>query len=190
MRTIGFTDKGQRIELSTKELISILMEQNKGTFCWLWFETTPKMKKTNNPYFDRVKKITKGNILLGCDYSKRVQNETENPEFQAEKNNVGEKLTKCVRYNDKYDRYYLDYEWFEEVVPKSEYKFDGDTIEKQMFQDFMNSYTPNKYDGKYTVTDVGVWKVTPQGKVTQEAGPELLGGFDLTTCECKKVPKK
>jgi RHS repeat-associated protein len=42
----------------------------------------------------------------------------------------------------------------------------------------------------YTITDVGVWKITPQGKITQEAGPELLGGFDLKTCECKKVPKK
>ena len=146
MRTIGMTEKGgEKIELSTKELISILMEQNKGTFSWLWFETILKMKKTNNPFFNQVVKITKGNVLLGCDYSKRVQNETENPDFQPEKNNVGEKLTKCVRYNDKYDRYYLDYEWFEEVVPKSEYKFNGDVIEKQMFVDFMNTYTPNKF---------------------------------------------
>jgi hypothetical protein len=145
MRTIGLTKKGEIVELSTMELVSILMVQDKGTFCYLHFETVPKMKKTNNPYFDRVKKITKGNILLGCDYSKRVQNETENPDFQPEKNNVGEKLTKCVRYNEKLDRYYLDYEWFNEVTPKSEYKFNGDPIEKQMFSDFMNTYTPNKY---------------------------------------------
>jgi len=37
----------------------------------------------------------------------------------------------------------------------------------------------------YTISDRGVWKITPQGQITQEAGPELLNAFNQKTCECK-----
>lgn len=145
MRTIGQTEKGRVIELTTNELTQILMTQNIGTFCFLHMETKVRMKKTNNPYFDRVKKITKGNILIGNSYEKRVQNETENSEFKSEKCNVGEHISKCVLHNDNTGKDYLQYEWFEGVIPKSEYIFEGDPIEKMMFQSYMNTYTPNKY---------------------------------------------
>jgi len=146
-----------RMNVTSTELLSILMTQEKGTFAFLHMETKPKMNKTGNPYFDRVTKVTKGNILLGVDYSKRVQNETENPEFTPEKNNVGEKVTKCIRHNEKFNRNYLDYEWFEEVQPKSEYIFEGDPIEKRLFESFMAKYTPNKYGVNFqsvTVTNI------------------------------------
>ena len=144
MRTINFTDKGQVIELTTSELTEILKGQEKGTFCWMWFETKPKMRKTDNPYFDRVVKITKGNILMGNSYEKRVQNETGNPNFVADVCKVGEHVSKCVLHNDNTGKDYLQYEWFEEVVPKSEYKFEGNPIEKRMFESFMGTYVPNK----------------------------------------------
>jgi hypothetical protein len=146
-----------RMNVTSDELLSILMTQEKGTFAFLCMETKPKMNKTNNPYFDRVTKITKGNILLGCDYKTRVGNETENPDFQPEENKVGEKVTKCIRHNEKYNRFYLDYEWFEEVKPKSEYRYNGDPIEKQLFESFMGTYTPNKYGVNHqsvTVTNI------------------------------------
>lgn len=146
-----------RVNVTTEELLSILMLQEKGTFPFLHMETKPKMNKRGNPYFDRVTKVTKGNILLGVDYSKRVQNNTENPEFKPEMNNVGDKVTKCIRHNEKFDRYYLDYEWFNEVKPKSEFICEGNPIEKQLFESYMGTFTPNKYGVNFqsvTVTNI------------------------------------
>ena len=144
MRTIELTNKGQVIELTTSELTEILKQQNRGTFCWMWFETLPKMRKTDNPYFNQVVKITKGNILMGNSYETRVQNETGNSNFISEKCKVGEHISKCVLHNDNTGKDYLQYEWFEEVQPKSEYKFEGNSIEKRMFESFMGTYVPNK----------------------------------------------
>ena len=144
MRTIELTTKGQVIELTTSELTQVLMEQERGTFCWLHFETKPKMNKTNNPYFNQVIKITKGNILMGNSYQTRVQNETGNTNFVSQECKVGSHISKCVLHNDNTGKDYLQYEWFENVLPKSEYKYNGNPIEKQLFQDFMGTYTPNK----------------------------------------------
>lgn len=145
MEIIGFTDKGQIIQLTTRELTEILMTQEKGTFSWVHMETKVRMKKTNNPYFDQVKKITKGNILFGNLYEPRVQKETENPDFVSQSCKVGKHISKCVLHNDKTNKNYLQYEWFNEVVPKSEYNFNDDPIEKELFRSYMYKYTPNKY---------------------------------------------
>lgn len=145
MRTINYTEKGRVIELTTNELTQILMTQNVGTFCWIHMETKVRMRKTDNPYFDQIKKITKGNILLGNNYKDRVIKETGNTDFVPEECKVGEHISKCVLYNEKTGKHYLQYEWFEEVTPKSEYDFHGDPIEKQFFQSFMSEYRPNKY---------------------------------------------
>jgi hypothetical protein len=155
MRTIELTNKGQIIELTTSELTSILMEQERGTFCWLHFETKPKMNKRNNPYFDQVIKITKGNILMGNSYQTRVQNETGNPNFVSQECKVGGHISKCVLHNDNTNKDYLQYEWFEEVIPKSEYKYNGNPIEKQLFQDFMGTYTPNKNGVNFQSVTIG-----------------------------------
>lgn len=146
MRTIDQNDKFQTIGLTTDELITILRTKKRGTFANFEIHTIPSMNKKNNPFYNSVTKITKGNILIGGDYSKRVQNETNNPDFVPEKCNVGEKVDdSCVQHNERLDRYYLQYEWFEEVLPKSSFEFEGNVIEKQIFSDFMRKYTPNKY---------------------------------------------
>jgi hypothetical protein len=163
------------VKVTKEELLSILMVQEKGTFAFLHMETIPKMRKTDNPYFDRVTKITKGNILLGVDYSKRVQNNTENPDFKPEENKVGDKVTKCIRHNEKFDRFYLDYEWFNEVRPKSEFVFNGDPIEKEMFESFMSQYTPNKYGVNFqSVTVTNIREIHMNGvNYTVENGVEV-----------------
>jgi hypothetical protein len=145
MRTIGLTDRGQIIELTTLELTGILMRKEKGTFCYLHYETKVRMNKTNNPYFNQVVKITKGNILMGNSYQTRVITETNDVNFTPEKCKVGEHISKCVLHNDKTGKDYLQYEWFEEVIPKSEYKFGGNPIEKRLFESYMGTFTPNKY---------------------------------------------
>jgi hypothetical protein len=147
MRTIERTPELVTIEVNTNELVSILKGQMRGTFANFEIHTIPSMNKTNNPFYNRVTKVTKGNILIGGDYQKRVSNETNNPNFVPEKCNVGEHIGdgNCVIHNEKLGRDYLQYEWFEEVLPKSEFFFEGNPIEKQLFVDYMTKKTFNKY---------------------------------------------
>lgn len=133
--------------ITIRELVEILKLQKKGTFSHFVIHTTPKMRKTNNPYFDKVTKVTEGNIYLGGNYETRVKNNTGIGDFTPEHNRVGEHIGEgmCILENTKLGRFYLQYEWFDEVRPKSQYIFNGDPIEKGLFEGFMNNYTPNQY---------------------------------------------
>jgi len=147
MRTIERTDKFEVIGLTTEELTEILKTVKRGTFCYFEIHTIPTMNKKNNPFFNQVTKITKGNILIGGEYKTRVENSNEEIEnFTPEVCTVGQKIDdSSVQYNERLDRYYLQYEWFEQTLPKSTFEFEGNVIEKQIFSDFMRKYTPNKY---------------------------------------------
>jgi len=148
MRTINqFNGDFEEVGLTTTELTEILKNVLRGTFANFEIHTIPTMNKKGNPYFNQVTKITKGNILIGGDYQKRVIKETENEDFVPERNNVGEHIGEgsCVIHNERLDRYYLQYEWFEQVLPKATYEFEGNSIEKQIFSDYMRKWTGNKY---------------------------------------------
>ena len=148
MRTIQeFNGDHSVVGLSTDELTEILKGVERGTFGHFEIHTIPSMNKTDNPYFNQVTKVTKGNVYIGGDYSTRVENKDNGVEnYVPKKCTVGEKVEDSpIQYNEKLDRYYLQYEWFEEVLPKSEFFFEGNSIEKQIFQDFMRKYTPNPY---------------------------------------------
>ncbi len=146
MRTIDIIDGIERVSVTPEELTEVLINTKGGTFGYLHMVTVPKMRKKNNPYFDRISKVTKGNVYIGGNYQKRVINETENPEFVPQKNNVGDYVSECVRYNEKMGKSYMTYEWFDEVKPKSTYMLDEtDEVEKTLFEEFMNTYIPNKY---------------------------------------------
>jgi len=147
MRTIEQTNEFQTVEVNTVELTNILKGVMRGTFSNFEIHTIPSMNKTNNPFYNKVTKVTKGNILIGGDYQKRVINNTDNPNFVPEKCNVGEHIGEgnCVIHNEKLGRDYLQYEWFEEVLPKSEFFFEGNKIDKQMFVDYMVKKSFNKY---------------------------------------------
>lgn len=155
MRTIQeFNGENEIVGLTSDELTEILKNVERGTFAFFEIRTIPTMNKTGNPFFNLVTKITRGNILIGgrvdgdeiSQYQKRVINKTGNVDFVPEQNNVGNHIEgSCVLFNEKLNRYYLQYEWFNEVLPKAVYEFEGNPIEKQMFSDFMRAYVPNKY---------------------------------------------
>lgn len=106
---------------------------NKGQFGYVVVtKTTPKMNKTNNPYFDRVEKIsTYSNAMLGCSYSNvvnnRLQNEGKEANFTAEAPKGREK------YNAFFDRslkdpntYYLKIAFYKQQTKvTSNYLVDG-----------------------------------------------------------------
>ena len=151
------------LEVTTLQLVQILMTVVRGTFSNIWFETRPKMKKgrllksgewkDKNPYYDYIKdrssitKITKGNILIGGDYEKRMKKELNDPNFVSGENKVGDHVGDgmCILFNENTGKHYLQYEWFQEVTPKSTYLLDeNDPIEKSQFESYMGTFTPRE----------------------------------------------
>ena len=129
------------LTINEQELLTILMNVDKSTFVNLVTKTKVKMNKTNNPYFDKVLKLTRSNYLIGNDYEKRVQTNEEKEglekDFESKENRVGVHVSKCVLFNEKLNTYYLQYELFKESKPQNEYQFEGNQIEKQLFESFM-----------------------------------------------------
>ena len=56
-----------KMKIGREELITILNQQEKGTFGNLVTETKGRMNKRNNPYFDKIVKRSKCNYLLCMD---------------------------------------------------------------------------------------------------------------------------
>lgn len=160
MRTIGFTDKGQRIELTTNELVDLLKTQERGTFFWMRTETKPKMNVKDNPYtvevvkvspkgrttishVENIVKVTEGCYLMGNNYRDRVEKENELDEYIPNPCKVGEHISKCVLHNDNTGKDYLQYEVYVGDKPNSQYFFNGDIIEKKLFESYLVVSKPN-----------------------------------------------
>lgn len=73
---------------NTQDLIKFLATFKGNAFAKLEAVTIPKMKKTDNPYFDKVVKHTTGLVMLGYNYGKsvnnRLKNEGKEESFQPE----------------------------------------------------------------------------------------------------------
>jgi hypothetical protein len=150
-------DKDVKV-ITPSELVSILNTIEKPTFVNIVSETIVKMNKgktkegnkEENPYHNKVTKIRKGNFLIGSDYEKRVQgNEVKEGlegTFQSQESRVGVHISKCVLHNEKYNRYYLSHERFPEVKPKSEFLFEGNTIDEVLFNKWIGE--SNNYENQ------------------------------------------
>lgn len=129
-------------------MIEIFKGIEKSTFVHLVTVTEVKMvqkdrvTKEPNPYHNRVTKKLSGNFLIGNDYEKRViTNDTkEGGEGNFEvKENWFEHVTKCVVKSKKTGEFYLQYEYFKESNPKVEFEFEGNPIDKMLFENYLNS---------------------------------------------------
>jgi hypothetical protein len=132
----------QTLNVSVPELVEILKQVDKSTFVSLTTETEVRMNKTGNPYFGQVKKLSTCNYLMGNDYETRVNsNEVKeglNGTFESLKPSGKHHVSKCVLIDDKTESvHYLMVERFDEITPKVEYKFNGNPIDKMLFQDFL-----------------------------------------------------
>ena len=133
------------------EMVNLFGQVTKSTFINIVSQTMVRMKKTGNTYYNRVFKTTSGNYLIGNDYEQRVLGNGEKEgiskeenSFQVESSKVGVHVSKCVLFNEGKNTHYLTYERFNEQKPKVEYTFEGNTIEKVMFEQFMYDYTESK----------------------------------------------
>lgn len=130
------------VTISRKDFIKLTDTLNpRVSFSNLFQITKPRMNKGGrqglNVYFDRVKKYTKTRVIVGMEYEKRRQK--TDPDFKVSENKVFDKhLNQFLGHNTKLDRYYLKYEWFDNVPPKSEYVLDSkDPIEKKLFEEWL-----------------------------------------------------
>lgn len=134
-------------QITRNELLTLLSNVEKSTFINLVTETKLRMNKRNNPYYDKVIKKSKSNFLIGNDYETRVRtNENKEgltPDFVSKENNVGNHVSKCVLFNEKTQSHYLMVERFDEIKPKVEYIFEGNEIDKMLFNDFMVKVSEN-----------------------------------------------
>lgn len=136
----------ETINITKNELITLLSEIEKPTFTNVVMETIVKMRKTNNPYYNKVVKKSKCNYSLGVNYENRVNNNytkegIENT-FETEKPSGKTHISKCLLVSDKDNSvHYVMLERFDEIKPINEFIFEGNEIDKQLFQDFISQYT-------------------------------------------------
>jgi hypothetical protein len=135
--------KKQTLTINQIELIILLKGVKRPTFTSIVSETNPKMNKTNNPYFDKVVKKSKGNYFIGGSYedmvNTRMVKEGLQPTFESMECSVGQKVegSTCLQFNEKLNRHYLQYFIFPTSNIKSEFIFENNSIEKVMFEDYL-----------------------------------------------------
>jgi hypothetical protein len=140
------------MNITRNELIGLLNEVKTSTFVHLVTETKVRMNKTGNPFFDKVIKKSSCNYLMGNDYQIRVWGNGEKEGIPQEENTFeveemkGKKhLSKVVCIDTKTESvYYLMVERFDEIKPKVEYTFEGNPIEKQLFESYMVKVSESK----------------------------------------------
>ncbi len=138
--------------ISQSEVVTILSNYEKKSFTNMVTETIVRMNKTGNPYYNQVKKLSSRNYYINSDYLKRVINEGKkegiNPEentFQVEEMKGKKRVKNSVCVDTKTEQtFYLFLELFDEVPPKVEYYFEGNPIDKQLFESYLVKVSESK----------------------------------------------
>lgn len=131
----------QTITISRGDMITLLKEVERPTFVHLVTNTNVRMNKTDNPYFEQVRKVLKSNFYIGSEYEKRVNvgrgKEGKETDFVSSPLSGKEHITKCVLTDTKTrTKFYLMCEWFKRSYPKIDYVHNGNSIDRQIFQSF------------------------------------------------------
>jgi len=147
-------------QINQEQLLELLMGVEKSTLIHLVTTTPVIMNKTGNPYHNKVVKVNSCNYLIGNGYQDRVNSniskEGGNPTFESQSLIGKEHVTKCVLKDTKTGlKRYLMVERFIEVKPKVSYLYEGNPIEKQLFESYMSKVSEVKtqpQDRKVLVT--------------------------------------
>ena len=132
----------QTINITRTDMVSVLNEVVKPTFVNLVTETKVRMNKKGNPYHDQVIKCLTSNFYIGSEYEKRVNNnlvkEDKENDFVSSPLSGKEHISKCVLTDTKTNtKRYLMCEWFKRSYPKVSYKFQDNSIDKVLFEDYL-----------------------------------------------------
>jgi hypothetical protein len=138
--------------ISQSDVVNFFSNYEKTSFINIVTDTIVKMNKTNNPYFDKVKKHCSRNYYINSDYTKRVlengRKEGINPEentFQVQEMKGRKRVKNSVCIDNKTESiFYLFLEFFDEVKGSVKYTFEGNDIDKHVFQSYMVKVSENK----------------------------------------------
>jgi len=149
--------------ITQQELITLLSTIERPTFTNVVMETKVRMNKTNNPYYEKVIKRSKCNYSLGVNYESRVNNnevkEGLEGNFETEKPSGKTHISKCLLVSDKDNSvHYVMLERFDEIKPTNEYIFEGNEIEKVLFE----SYMTKVYESQKQEQERKVMVITPK----------------------------
>ena len=127
-------------KISKDQLTTLLMEVTKGEFVNIETVTLVTMNKTNNPYFEKVFKVSNKNVRCLPDYEKRVQKKTDNSEFVSRPNWFTHETDCVVSKNSDPSQKYFMYETFENKSMRNTYIHNGNEIQKEVFTPFLPTY--------------------------------------------------
>ena len=115
---------------------------------------TCKSDGTINPYFKQIYKVSSKNYKLVTNYEQRVKNnlikEGKDPNSFVVSSPKGKKhISKsCLTDTETETKLYVMLEWFPEIKGTTEYEFEGNSIDKQLFEKWIStSESSNKKQG-------------------------------------------
>lgn len=126
-------------KIGVNELVNLLTQVEKGEFVNIKSVTPVKMNKRGNPYYNQVVKVSSKNVRCLPDYEKRVQNKTNNPEFES-KPNWFEHISPCVVQHPTTQEKYFMYETFEGQSVRNEFVHNGVVIDKEVLTPYLPTY--------------------------------------------------
>jgi hypothetical protein len=147
--------------VTESELVSIVKEnedRNPVPFMSVTTDTESKLLLKSkedgsiNPYYGKVRKVTKRTYRLLTDYQKRVHNNRKkeglNPtEFETEEIKGRVKVSKSVYTNHDGTEKYLGLEWFKEIKPQTKYFVEGREISVKDIEKFFPQKTESTKQG-------------------------------------------
>jgi len=137
-------------EITKQQLIELLKNLKTATPATVITQTIPKMRKTNNPYFDKVTKFMKANVFINFNYEKsvnRVREKEGNDEvFEASKRVWGTRIQGTPLVEHK-GNYYLECRFLKHC--KSTYLFENKVIDDSDISDFIYEGSNAEHQGVF-----------------------------------------
>ena len=139
-------------KIKRSEVVPFFLSYEKTSFINVVTDTLVRMNKTGNPYYNQVHKLSSRNYLINSDYFKRVIveggkegiNPQDNP-FEVQEMSGRKRVGNSVCVDTKTESiHYIMLELFEEVKPKVEYTFEGNPIDKVLFENYLVKVSENK----------------------------------------------
>jgi hypothetical protein len=145
--------------INEQDMLTVLNEGVKGnTFVTISTDTEPAMRKTNNPYYGLVRKLTTLNGMIGFDYPANVNKlaASEGKEERNAKPRSWGEVSPCKRFIFHKGAVYLRFR-SEKCLEAPVYLMDGQEIAKALLDPFLTvktkSSTQADLDGEIVVRD-------------------------------------
>jgi hypothetical protein len=155
----------QTLRITRTDMVSVFNNVEKPTFVNLVTNTIVRMNKKGNPYYeDKVIKHQSSNFYIGSTYEDRVNNnrlkENKENDFVSSIPSGKKHISKCILTDTKTEtKFYLMCEWFKRSYPKISYKFQNDSIDKVLFEDYIVKRTESvkqDLDKKVNIVTYGI----------------------------------